>query len=234
MIPTVGGVTAVEAWRRGAELVMAAPNHMLRNLITEITNPTVSNEVWYRQFDPKSVGGTDRLSVVAKVLFPAEPKDAAEGRLDYYERWRRVLVKGRATRLLHSSWNGTYFERLLSLDGSENQIERAIHVLSDWDIRSETAFVAHLSCPRLDAPRPRGAPCLQYIELLWHQDETIDMIALYRNHDFLNKALGNFLGLGRLLNFITAESKKTAGRLICHSARAYTNRVGMLRKLIVQ
>ena len=232
MIPSVEGVTAVEAWQRGADLVIATPGHTVRNLITEISNPTCSDDGWYQQYDPKSVSGTDRLSVVAKVLFPAVPKGADEGREEYFERWRKVLVRARSTRSLHSSWNGTYFERLLSLDGSENQIERAIHVLSDWEIRSETVFVAHLSCPKLDAPRPRGAPCLQFIELFWHRDGVIDMVALYRNHDFLNKALGNFIGLGRLLKFITTESNKAPGRLICHSVRAYTNNVSKLQRLI--
>ncbi len=234
MISTVEGADAVEAWQRGAELLISTPGHILRNLITEISNPTFEDNTWCDRFDPRSVGAVDRLSVVAKVLFPKAQKGANESRETYYRRWRDVLVRARAMRRLHSSWNGTYFERLLNLDNSDNQIERAIRILSEWNIRSETAFVAHLSSPTIDTPRPRGAPCLQFLEILWQDGGIIDLVALYRNHDFLNKALGNFIGLGRLLKFIAAESNKRPGRLICHSVRAYTEKVGQLQRLISQ
>ncbi len=49
----------------------------------------------------------------------------------------------------------------------------------------------------------------------------MDFVVVYRNHDFFNKALGNFIALGQLLKFIADASGKTAGRLICHSVHAY-------------
>ena len=165
----------------------------------------------------KSVGADDRLSVVAKVLFPGLTRRKGEDRLTYYGRCATLLQRALNQNRLHSGWGSTYFQRLLSLDGSENQIERAIHVLSTWQVRAEASIVAHTSCPRLDRLRKRGSPCLQYIEVLWRRDGVLDLVAVYRNHDFLNKALGNFLGLGRLLNFIATESGKTPGRLVCHS-----------------
>jgi thymidylate synthase len=234
MASIVHGVNAAEAWRRGSELVLQTPGHVVRNLITEIDNATLVGADWQSRFDPLAVGATDRMSVVAKVLFPNLPRRVGETRLVYYDRCSALLARALRLGRLHSSWGGTYFQRLVSLNGSENQIERAIRVLTTWQVRGEAAIVAHTSSPEIDGLRKRGSPCLQYLEILWGRDDTLDLVAIYRNHDFLNKTLGNFVGLGRLLNFIATESAKMPGRIVCHSIRAYTEHVGKLAALIAR
>src|ERR1700747_2208142 len=191
------GQTAVDAWKIACQIVLDSPNYRFRNLITEIQSPVVVDRSWFVTYDPKSVGANDRLSVVSKVLFPPTSRGPSESRLEFYQNWERLLKRARKAHRLHSSWGSTYFERLLSLDGSDNQIERMINVLTNWKQRKEAAIVAHLSAPRLDAIKPIGSPCLQFLEILWGSNNTIDLVALYRNHDYLNKALGNFIGLGR-------------------------------------
>lgn len=233
MITAIGGRDVVNAWKAGCQAILATPDTRIRNLITEIEKPIIIHPDWFQNYDPMSVGADDRLSVVAKVLFPELPRKDGETREQYYSRWAAVLRRGRKTGRLHSSWGSTYFERLLSLDRSDNQIERAIHALTKWQ-RKETAIVMHLSAPRVDKLKPIGSPCLQFAEILWSADNTIDLVALYRNHDFLKKALGNFIGLGRLLAFIASESNKTPGKVICHSVRAYCESKTQLRKLIAK
>lgn len=234
MALVVRGDTAVDAWLQGCGHLSAEPSHFLRNVITEIEDPTALDKQWYSRFDPKAVDAADRLSVVAKVLFPDLTRKVNETREQFYGRCDRLLSRALRSKRLHSSWGGTYFQRLRSLDGSEDQIERAIRVLTEWDVRAETAIVAHTSSPKIDGLRKRGSPCLQYVEVLWKNGGLLDLVAVYRNHDFLNKALGNFIGLGRLLNFIATESEKTPGRVICHSVRAYTTEIGKLRALIAR
>jgi thymidylate synthase len=231
MAVAVSGSTLVEAWKAGCERILATDDYRVRTLITEVEKPTFSCPDWLQRYDPMSVGAEDRLSVTAKVLFPNAPRLNGEPRPDYYARWASVLRRGRKSRKLHSSWSSTYFERLLSLDGSDNQIERAIHALTSWQ-RKETAIVMHLSAPRIDRLKPIGSPCLQFVQVLWDADDTIHLVALYRNHDFLKKALGNFIGLGRLLAFLAKEADKKPGRLICHSARAYCDSAPKLRRLV--
>jgi thymidylate synthase len=233
MSTVVVGNDVVTAWKAGCHAILAAQDCKIRNLITEIEKPTFTEPEWLRIYDPMSVGADDRLSVVAKVLFPEAPRQSGETREQYYSRWAAILRRGRKRRTLHSSWGSTYFERLLSLGGSDNQIERAIRALTTWQ-RKETAIVMHLSAPHLDKLKPIGSPCLQFAEILWSADDTIDLVALYRNHDFLKKALGNFIGLGRLLAFIARESNKKSGKVICHSVRAYCDSTAKLRKLIVK
>jgi hypothetical protein len=223
MVAIVQGGTVVEAWEAGARVLLDERTHRIRNMVTEIGNPTEFDACWLHKYDPKSVGADDRLSVVAKVLFPPCPPRANETRAEYYERWRKVLKRSRKSRKLRRGWGSTYFERLTSFNGSENQVERAIHALSTWP-RMEAAIVAHLSSPSIDGLRTRGSPCLQFIELLWAEDHTID----------LNKTLGNFIGLGRLLSFIGNQTGKLPGKVVCHSVRAYCDKPSKLRALLAR
>ena len=229
MAAIVEGTDPLEAWQRGVALILASKQHIIRNLITEIHDPSSTDHSWYQRYNPQAVGATDSMSVVAQVLFPRSPKHVTETRQQFYNRHEALLCRALRAGKLHSTWGGTYFQRLMSLDGSDNQLERAIRALTKWQVRSETGIVAHLSSPRVDKLRKRGSPCLQYLEILWGVDRSLDLVAVYRNHDFLGKALGNFIGLGRVLEFLAGQSNKKIGRVICHSARAYTDSVGKLR-----
>jgi thymidylate synthase len=200
-------------------------------LIVEIKNPTKLERSWLKKFDPKSVGSSDRLSVVAKVLFPYTGKQANETREQFYDRWNRSLERNKRTGSLRAPW-GTYFGRLTKFGNTENQLENIVHALSNWRIKPEAALVAHTSAPHLDTIKPIGSPCLQYIEILWTREDVIDLVAVYRNHEFLKKALGNYIGLGQLLAFIATESNKKPGTIVCHSARAYCDEPSKLRMLI--
>ncbi len=231
LVFVVTGDDVLSAWKAGAQHLLDLKSHRARNLITEITNPTFSDPIWFKDFCPKSVGAKDRLSVVAKVLFPARWPQPGQTRDQFYADWVKTLERGRTSKILHSTWKSTYFERLVSIGGSDNQIERAIKVLSTWE-RREAAIVMHLSAPHIDRLKPIGSPCLQYLEVLWCKDGTIDLVAVYRNHEFLNKTLGNFIGLGRLLKFIAAQSDKKPGRIVCHSVHAYTDAPNKLKQLI--
>jgi len=220
MATMVVGMDAVDAWKSGARLILQQPGRALHNVVTEISDPTSFDPSWYGRYSPKTVNRNDSLSVVTKVLFPQRGLRAGETRQAFYEREVRTLRRARAIGTIHSSWNGTYFERLVSLDGSGK--------------RTEAAIVMHLSSPTCDALRPLGSPCLQFIEILWNRNGTIDLLAVYRHHDFINKALGNFIGLGRLLGFLSVQGQKQPGKVVCHSARAYVDRLGQMQTLLAR
>jgi len=62
---------------------------------------------------------------------------------------------------------------------------------------------------------------------------TISLLAVYRNHDIVERAYGNYLGLGQLLAFLCTETGSSAGQLTCLSSHAYINRsVRALRTLL--
>jgi len=231
-MPTiVKGNNTVQAWKAGSSAVLNAPHSRMRNLITEINDPLLFQADWLNKYNPQSVGEKDSVSVVAKVLFPSRPRRPNESRATYYGYWRSLLKRARESGALKAQW-GTYFDRLVAFNETENQLESIIIALSDWGVAPEAALVAHTSAPTLDSLRPLGSPCLQYIEILQDRNHVIDLVAVYRNHDFLNKALGNFIGLARILKFIAQESGKASGKIVCHSVHAYCNGATKLRTLI--
>jgi thymidylate synthase len=107
------------------------------------------------------------------------------------------------------------------MDGADCQIMRAIRAYTNWKNAPKAAVVMHVSTPTIDHLRVQGSPCLQFAEITRPSDDRLDIFAVYRNHDFVEKALGNFVGLARLLRFICRNTGYNAGSLICHSVHAY-------------
>jgi hypothetical protein len=52
------------------------------------------------------------------------------------------------------------------------------------------------------------------------QKGVVHMTALYRNHDFVKRAYGNYVGLGRMLRFVARQSGWPMGELMCVSSSA--------------
>lgn len=217
---SVESVNALDAWRAGANLVLA--DGPITNLLTAIEDPCTIDEDWLTERSPHSFrAGADNVRDVANTIFPASLAAQAASRADLYARYLRVHDRAHRWPRGRHAW-GTYFERLIRFPPvGTNQLDRAIEKLRTWPNRNTTGLVFHLSSPVVDAPRTRGGPCWHFGELLWNADNTIDLVAVYRNHDFFNKVLGNFIGLGRLLAFICDEANKEPGRLICHSVHAF-------------
>jgi hypothetical protein len=49
---------------------------------------------------------------------------------------------------------------------------------------------------------------------------------VYRNHYYTEKLLGNLMGLGRLMEFVAAETKTKVGHLVIHSTHAQIDTMG--------
>lgn len=217
----VSGQSPLEAWQQGASAILA--NGELFNLITTIEQPQAFDYGWLESRSPRRMGvGGDDLREVIKTIFPYELAQRYPQRTEMYQQYLRRHDRAMRFRRNRSAW-GTYFERMVRFPDhpDTNQLEKAIEKLATWQRRSGAALVFHLSTPARDTPRTRGGPCWQFGELLWHADNRVDLVVVYRNHDFYNKALGNFIGLGQLLQFICNSSGKQVGRLISHSVHAY-------------
>jgi len=210
----------LSAWQEGVKLIRA--NHgELFNLVTTIEDPSAFNQQWLKTYSPSSVVlEADRLSDVVHTVFPMKLRARYVARPDFYAEYTRINQRAMKWPRNRTRW-GTYFQRLIAYDNRENQLETAIQKLKTWQ-RYTTALVFHLSCPLVDKPRIMGGPCWHFGEIVWKKGDVLDLVAVYRNHDFFNKAFGNFVALGQLLHFIATEANKTPGKLICHSVHAYT------------
>lgn len=228
------GETSLEAWRVGAALLLKS-GCSLNNLITTIASPCLIDPMWLTALSPHEFSSKgDNIRDVVNTIFPIKIAGQSTCRGDLYSEYLRCHDRAHKWRRGRHTW-GTYFERLTRFPSARNkrevsesikrenvnQLERVIEKLRSWRRRSTTGLVFHLSSPVFDTPRTRGGPCWHYGELLWNHDDSIDLVAVYRNHDFYNKVLGNFIGLGLLLKYICNESDKVAGKLICHSVHAY-------------
>jgi hypothetical protein len=211
---------SVEAWKAGARLILNGGEQTNLSVIIDMPMALPSPE--YAARNPCSVApGADDVFAVANTIFPATLASRATTKEELYTRYSAIMNRMRNRKGGFRAW-GTYFERLTAFGTTRtNQLDRVIAKLNSWPNVSKTGLVFHLSSPETDAPRTRGGPCWHFGELLCHTDGTIDLLAVYRNQDYFNKALGNFLGLANLLNFICQQSGHTPGKLICNAAHAF-------------
>ncbi|MDD3466464.1 MAG: hypothetical protein PHE67_04865 [Campylobacterales bacterium] len=211
--------TILEAWLDAYKHLLDQNGGEDFNVIVEIKNVSIIENDCFKKYNPKRLNnGLKSTKDVANTIFPKKIYDNDNNRSKLYEHYIKVHEKA-SKRTKSKAW-GTYFLRLISFGETKtNQLEQAIVKINSWKNNSKTAFIFHLSSPEFDNPRPLGGPCLQYIAL--HiLDNTISMVAVYRNHDYFKKALGNFIGLSYLLEYICKETGKEMGSIICHSVHA--------------
>lgn len=205
------------AWVSAMELlVQGTPRY---SLVVKIEDPSSVPERDLLVLDPQRFRGAAKpLLDVAATIFPQRrpqdqsgPQEFLDAKLAAYRRWQRRSPR---------TW-GTYFQRLVSFgDGEVNQLVRCIDALNGWARRQRAALVLHLASPEYDLPRAQGQPCWHYGEFLREGDETLSLLAVYRSHDYFLKALGNFIGLSRLLRFVADSTGLERGRLVCVSSYA--------------
>jgi hypothetical protein len=58
----------------------------------------------------------------------------------------------------------------------------------------------------------------------------VTLTAVYRNHFYIEKLLGNLIGLGRLMAFVARESNLNVGALTVVSTRAEIDKPGGVRR----
>ena len=208
----------VEAWKSAAELLVRDGDRF--NLNLHITDPTSLNEADIAPFCHRRVSPEISKSVydVANTIFPATSTWHSGDLRHFFSHYQNVYERGQ--RRHPHAW-GTYFLRLIAFGrGKENQLGKAIEGLSNWRSKPRAAFVLHLSSTELDNPRTRGAPCWQYAQFIRSGADVLSLSAVYRSHDYFQKALGNFVGLTRLLRFVCERSNMKPGTLTCLSTFA--------------
>ena len=216
MAKVIKSATVHGAWIDAVGDLLQAPKP-IDNLLLEVTDPLRCAPLWLTAHCPRSLGlGVDSIRNVANTIFPERQLSSFSSRADFYSHFAQVYSRGGRARRNRYAW-GTYYQRLTDYgDLHLNQLERAVACMCRWQTPSLTAFVFHLSAADRDGPRKRGAPCLQYIELLDHGLNGLGLVAVYRNHDYFGKVLGNLIGLSRLIRFVCDATGRHSGSLVCH------------------
>ena len=231
----IEGVNCFDAWHNACTHIANHPNGEDVNMIINVINPCdfVNLTTWLSDYNPKDVDGNgDNIRHVINTIFPYGLRALIPNRFDFYEKYGVVFQKS------HNKRWGTYFQRLISFGKGihpdhPNQLENAIHSLQG---NSPQRFFInfHLTASNIESNiKPLGGPCWQFGELIKSPTGSIDLVVVYRNHDYFNKAFGNFIGLAKLLEFICIEAQQRPGSLVVHSIHGYSSAgIPKLRQLI--
>lgn len=221
--PMTPAQTCVGAWIGAAQYLVTAGGEAY-NLVVDIDDPTRHTEQ-----DKAAIMHLDRflrerraypVVTVANTIFPQDLyRRYGPGKFvdEYLRSYDAIRMKG---------W-GRYFERMVRWPTADGQTCRPLHdlveQLSQWISSKQTfrnVYEMTLFDPARDARRPRGRQCLSFLSFKLHSERGLMLTAMYRNHHYIARALGNFIGLGNLMAYIAKQVDITVGPLTCISTHA--------------
>lgn len=199
------------------------------NLVVQIDAPSMMDlDIQERTTEFAKYYGLITPVQVAHTIFPYKYYKAGTARDVLYKKYWRYFRYTRTQ--AHRGW-GTYFERMIRYapDGNINQavdqLATIIDAINGRRSNYGAAYAIVIPYPQKDSKRKMGAPCLNYltvqVETVHGRGKRVNLLAVYRNHDFLERAYGNYLGLCKLLEYIAAETNSEIGSLTCISSHAY-------------
>ena len=199
----------------------------LRNLIVYIENPTIFCQDFHQnicQFGEWV--GLLPAKDVAYTIFPHKLYKTKGNHRELFESYNRPNGLFARIQNRKPGW-GSYFRRMTHYETrsgrTENQLKNIIHAIETRANISTAAYTIIIQKPGGETIRPLGGPCLNYIAVQLEPENPIQLglLAVYRNHDFLERAYGNYWGLCNLASFLAEETGVACGPLTCISSQAY-------------
>jgi hypothetical protein len=221
----VEGATPAEAWLAAIKAIRSDLSGPAVHLVARIHDPTADDQAFRSLVDGflESVGKPP-VSTVVNTIFPESAADriSEPARLAEYYRGRYDRI-----RKFPGNHFGTYFGRLVELsDGEEreDQLTQLVHKLRTEQERASggpysSRYELNIYRHERDATRPQGFPCLSFCS--FHLvDGRLHLAAHYRNHYLIERAYGNYLGLGKLQAYVAKACKLDVGELLIVSGHA--------------
>jgi hypothetical protein len=229
----IHAATCAEAWLKASEYLLTQEKQIFYNLILDIDAPlllTDADDAIVKELDG-FLREHDKypISTVAGTIFPAGlyTQHGVDGVYNVYPRDVYPIVKER--------W-GTYAMRLLRRKDSSgadfNPLERVVEKLKRQMAATRMRAVYELTTidmmtdlpaydPAVDSNATRGQhPCLSHLSFKLADARRLNLTALYRYHYYVQKTLGNLIGLAQLQAFVAKEAGLEIGSLVCHSTFA--------------
>jgi hypothetical protein len=214
------------AWREAVRRVDAQPGHEAYNVIVDVNDPTAnatSNDSRVAVVNNFLSTCGKSVETVANTIFPASLY-YRHGAPKFFEVFQdNVIRKVRRS----ERWSGYYFERMidfpLSAGTSSNQLWEIVQRMRNPDVRARNKFELSLFDPVRDVDNsPYGGQCLSFLsfKIVPRPERTLTLTAMYRNHFYVEKLLGNLIGLGRLMAFVGKETDLRVGPLTVVSTHA--------------
>lgn len=243
MAKIVPGDRIVPVW-------MAALDHLelnkgrYRNLLLEIEAPdslTRADRAVIDLVDPvlREYGETNVMTV-AGTIFPFGLYKKA-GAKNLPARFLTIMARAK----VKGHW-GTYAMRLMSRPGKNpretiNPLYEVVRKLkkastdgvgynSNYEIgvhAPDDLFSEDIACevplysPAEDRGKISNYPCLSHLTFKLVGRNELELTAIYRSHYYVQRALGNLIGLAQLMRFVALEAGLKVGRLTCISTDAH-------------
>ena len=234
---TISAGSFQQAWIEVIRKLMS--NHWeLCNLMVQIKEPCSIDQYIHEQVSAFSQReGLLGPKHVAYTIFPHGLYTHKDNAPDLFEAYNRRNGMYERLHRRKRGW-GTYFQRMTHYEqqGSlVNQLKNIIDAINERNTVSKAAYTIIIQKPGGETIKPLGAPCLNYIAVQIEQSERLmlGLLAVYRNHDFLERAYGNYWGLCNLLNFIATEVQASPGPLTCVSSHAYVDKKKIALKALI-
>jgi hypothetical protein len=229
-LPIESMPTNAQAWLAAATAVQAAGGDA-HNVVIDIANPLAlvghDNEIivavdsFLREHHRNTVSG------VANTIFP-QATLMRHGPHDIYKAYHDQVLP-RMKRMTHD-W-GRYFERMTHWKKvRSNNTVTVINPLDDLvqfmrqqiasDRTYRNTYEMTIYDPSRDAGKVSNRQCLSFLSFKLDADNRLLLTVMYRNHAYIARGLGNFIGLGRLQSFVATEAGAKLGSLTCISTHA--------------
>lgn len=228
-VPIPTQATNVQAWLAAASAVESLGGRA-HNVVIDIADPLgkgLADAALIHEIDT-FLKNHNRypLSTVANTIFPQSLNDRY-GSEEFYSVYRETVLP--RMKRMTGDW-GRYFDRLTAwkkLDGSNVLEINPLDDLVKFMRRQVTSKGTHRNTyemtifdPTRDADKVSNRQCLSFLSFKLTKDKKLMLTAIYRNHSYIARGLGNFIGLGRLMAFVSREAGVGLGSLTCISTHA--------------
>lgn len=224
------------AWREAFRAVDSKSGHAAYNVIVDVVDPTANitrQDARIAIVDDFLSGCDKSLETVANTIFPSGLY-YRYGAPAFFDVFRdNVLKKVRR----NERWSGYYFERMMQypVPAGEppNQLWNIVERIRNEHVRALNKFELSLFDPARDVDNsPYGGQCLSFLsfKIVPGTEKTLALTAMYRNHFYVEKLLGNLIGLGRLMAFVARETGLRVGALTVVSTHAEIDHPGGARR----
>jgi hypothetical protein len=233
VIHHIEGETIPEVWLRAADCLLKQEGYSAHTMILDIQQPDKMTPADFRIFDRVDdfLRQHDRYPVVtvAGTIFPGGLY-LNHGPAGVYE-----LYPDKIYPKIKSNW-GTYAFRILRRERKDGASMNPLQVLVEKlrkQVKGGRAFKAAYELNSVDvfadiplydsgadSGRTRNQPCLSHLSFRLRTADSLMLTALYRSHYYVQKTLGNLLGMAQLQSFVSKETGLEVGPLICHSTHA--------------
>jgi thymidylate synthase len=190
------------------------------NMLVQIDNPLAYTQAQLNEVTNSGVISAVEVNDVVNTIFPTKlhGRSITLSNSQFYDKHEQIYLRGKKMHKKNRSRWGNYFLRFTKFGiNRKNQLQPIIDGINNRSNNQKACYIMHVSSIDLDNnTRVIGNPCLQYVQFGVYNN-ALHLSALYRNHDFLTKALGNYVGLSKLLEFVCNETNSTMGSVTVQS-----------------